>query len=130
MGTPMAGHSNATSEILLVEDEPLIAMYIEDALTRSGFTVSGPFDTVALGAAAARRFDGAAALVDLRLDGDDATVVAEILADRRIPFIVMTGLEEIAVAGATATVPILRKPFLIADLLGAIQDICPSHQAV
>ena len=23
----------------------LIAMYIEDALTRSGFTVSGPFDT-------------------------------------------------------------------------------------
>jgi len=126
----MAERVNRISEILLVEDEPLIAMYIEDALMRSGFAVSGPFDTVALGAAAARRFDGAAALVDLRLDGDDATVVTEILADRRIPFIVMTGLEDITLSRSTEAVSILRKPFQIADLLGAIAGICTRHRAV
>jgi DNA-binding response OmpR family regulator len=110
-------------EIMLVEDEPLIAMFIEDALRRSGFTVTGPFETVAHGSDAARRFSGDAALVDLTLHGDDATVVTEILASRNIPFIVMTGRDQIP-SGAAASASVLKKPFLIGDLLGTIRDIC------
>jgi DNA-binding NtrC family response regulator len=119
----MVGCSPASPEILLIEDEPLIAMYVEDALTRSGFTVAGPFETLADGTEAARRFGGAAALVDLRLQGDDATVVTEILASRNIPFVVMTGGEDIALPSEIA-VPVLRKPFLIGDLLQTIRSVC------
>jgi DNA-binding response OmpR family regulator len=120
----MADRPTPAPEILLVEDEPLIAMYIEDALRQSGFTVAGPYETVANGSAAARRFGGAAALVDLMLQGDDATIVAEILASRKIPFIVMTGRDEIGALPGDIAAPILKKPFLIGDLLGTIREIC------
>jgi len=120
----MADRPNLAPDILLVEDEPLIAMYIEDALMRSGFTVSGPFETVAHGTEAARRFSGAAALVDLMLHGDDATIVTEILASRNIPFVLMTGRDEVDALSAAVSAPVLKKPFLIGDLLGTIRDIC------
>src|SRR5580658_9780198 len=123
-GADMADQPNLAPEILLVEDEPLIAMYIEDSLVRSGFTVSGPFETVVSGSDAARRFNGAAALVDLLLDGDDATIVTEILASRNIPFVVMTGRDAVDASPAARSAPMLKKPFLIGDLLGAIRDVC------
>ena len=116
----MVGTDRAPPEILLIEDEPLIAMYVEDALMRSGFAVEGPYETVAHGTDAARRFDGAAALVDLRLNGVDATVVTEILAERKIPFIVMTGGDE----SGLPPVPVLRKPFLIGALLDRLREVC------
>jgi signal transduction histidine kinase len=120
----MADRPKLVPDILLVEDEPLIAMYIEDALRRSGFTVSGPFETVARGLDAARRFNGAAALVDLMLDGEDATIVTEVLSGRNIPFLVMTGRDEIDALPSSVFAPVLKKPFLIGDLLGAIREIC------
>src|SRR6202046_2899511 len=120
----MAVRAKLVPDILLVEDEPLIAMYIEDALRRSGFTVSGPFETVARGLDAARRFNGAAALVDLMLDGEDATIVTEVLSGRNIPFLVMTGRDEIAALPSSVFAPVLKKPFLIGDLLEAIREIC------
>lgn len=116
----MVGPATAPPEILLIEDEPLIAMFVEDALTRSGFTVTGPYDTLAHGTDAARRFAGAAALVDLRLQGADATVVTEILAERKIPFIVMTGGDESGLPPA----PVLRKPFLVGALLDRLREVC------
>jgi DNA-binding response OmpR family regulator len=116
----MAYGAKRVPEIMLVEDEPLIAMYIEDALKRSGFAVTGPFETVAHGSDAARRFSGDAALVDLLLHGDDATIITEILASRNIPFIVMTGRDQIP--GAPAFASVLKKPFLMGDLLGTIRD--------
>ena len=119
----MAEHSMAAPKILLIEDEPLIATYVEDTLVRAGFAVSGPFDTLALGLEAARQFDGSGALVDLCLQGDDATVVTEILADRGVPFIVMTGRDEIGLPQAQAA-PILKKPFFVGDLLGAVRNLC------
>ena len=78
-------------EILIIEDEPLIAMYIEDALARSGYRTAGPFETVESAVQAAHRFEGAGALVDLLLDGADASIVTGILAERNIPFVIMTG---------------------------------------
>lgn len=119
----MGGSSTAQPQILLIEDEPLIAMYIEDALMESGFAVTGPFETVATGSDAARQFDGVAALVDLYLHGNDATIVTKILAERKIPFVVMTGWGDFGPSRAVAA-PILKKPFLIADLVGAIRDAC------
>jgi DNA-binding response OmpR family regulator len=111
-------------EILIIEDEPLIAMYIEDALTRSGYRTVGPCETVESAIEAAKRFEGAGALVDLMLDGSDASVVAEILAGRNIPFVIMTGREETSHLTSSAGVPVLKKPFLAGDLLETVRAIC------
>jgi DNA-binding response OmpR family regulator len=108
--------------ILVVEDEPLIAMYIEEALVQSGLSIVGPFDTVATAADAARRFEGAGALLDLVLDGEDASGIAHILASRQIPFIVMTGKDDgFGLPGEQAR-PILRKPFQSGDLIKQIRS--------
>jgi DNA-binding response OmpR family regulator len=111
-------------EILIIEDEPLIAMYIEDALTRSGYRTVGPCETVESAIEAAKRFEGAGALVDLMLDGSDASVVAEILAGRNIPFVIMTGREETSHLPSSAGVPVLKKPFLAGDLLETVRAVC------
>ncbi len=111
-------------EILIIEDEPLIAMYIEDALTRSGYRTAGPCETVESAIEAARHFDGAGALVDLMLDGSDASLVTEILASRNIPFVIMTGREETASLPAGVGAPVLKKPFLAGDLLETVKAVC------
>ncbi|HLZ64659.1 MAG TPA: response regulator [Aliidongia sp.] len=111
-------------EILIIEDEPLIAMYIEDALARSGYRTAGPCETVASAVEAAQRFEGAGALVDLMLDGGDASVVAEILTQRNIPFAIMTGREETAHVASGIGTPVLKKPFLAGDLLETVRVVC------
>jgi DNA-binding response OmpR family regulator len=111
-------------EILIIEDEPLIAMYIEDALTRAGYRTAGPCETVESAVAAAHRFDGAGALVDLMLDGSDAGEVTEILTRRNIPFIIMTGREEAAVLPTGVAAAMLKKPFLAGDLLETVKTVC------
>lgn len=120
----MEARSIDAPEILIIEDEPLIAMYIEDALTRSGYRTAGPCETVESAVEAAHRFDGAGALVDLMLDGGDASLVTEILASRNIPFIIMTGREETASLPAGVGAPMLKKPFLAGDLLETVKAVC------
>jgi DNA-binding response OmpR family regulator len=99
-------------------------MYIEDALTRSGYRTVGPCETVESAVEAAHRFDGAGALVDLMLDGGDASEVTEILTRRNIPFVIMTGREETALLPAGAGAPMLKKPFLAGDLLETVKAVC------
>lgn len=111
-------------EILIIEDEPLIAMYIEDALARSGYRTAGPFETVESAVEAAYRFNGAGALVDLMLDGVDASVVTGILAKRNIPFVIMTGREETVSLSVGVGAPVLKKPFLAGDLLEKVRAVC------
>lgn len=111
-------------EILIIEDEPLIAMYIEDALSRSGYRTVGPCETVESALEAAHRFEGAGVLVDLMLDGGDASAVIEILAQRGIPFVIMTGREETAALPAGVGAPVLKKPFLAGDLLETVKAVC------
>jgi len=111
-------------EILIIEDEPLIAMYIEDALARAGYRTAGPCETVESAVAAAHRFDGAGALVDLMLDGSDASEVTAILTRRNIPFIIMTGREEAAVLPTGVAAAMLKKPFLAGDLLETVKTVC------
>lgn len=120
----MEARSTDAPEILIIEDEPLIAMYIEDALARSGYRTAGPFETVESAVQAAHRFDGAGALVDLMLDGADASIVTGILAKRNIPFVIMTGREETAHLSTGVGTSVLKKPFLAGDLLERVRAVC------
>jgi DNA-binding response OmpR family regulator len=120
----MESESIDAPEILIIEDEPLIAMYIEDALARSGYRTVGPCETVESAIEAAHRFDGAGALVDLMLDGSDASEVTEILTRRNIPFVIMTGREETTLLPAGVVAPMLKKPFLAGDLLETVKTVC------
>lgn len=77
--------------ILVVEDEYLIAMELEATLRTAGYRVIGPVPDVsaALELLKAERPD--AAILDVNLDGQWVTPVAEVLQAAFVPFILTSG---------------------------------------
>ncbi len=78
-------------QILIVEDEPLIAMMLEDFLDVLDKQVAGTVDSVddALARVAEGGIDAAILDVNLR-GGQKSTPVAEALAERGVPFVFAT----------------------------------------
>ena len=112
--------------ILIVEDEALIASYIEEVLGESGFLVAGiaASGTEALSLAAENQ--PSLALVDIRLTGPiDGIELACLLRQRYdLPAIFLSGLADAdTTARAQSAQPLgfLPKPFLPSQVFNAIQ---------
>ena len=101
----MAGRS-----ILIVEDEPLIAMMLEDFLDSWGHRVVGTAETVAEANARAE----AGGFVDVHLRGGETVwPVADCLTDKGVPFVLATGGHIDPPPARHARVPVLTKPYTI-----------------
>jgi len=109
--------------ILVVEDEALIAMLLEAALEDAGCVVVGPYDRLSDALEAARRDDFDAALLDVNLGGEKVFPVAELLAERNIPFMLLSGYGENATPAEHAGWPTHGKPFNTDELLVAISGL-------
>ncbi|HEY7548470.1 MAG TPA: response regulator [Hyphomicrobiaceae bacterium] len=83
--------------VLLVEDEPLVAVGVADQLTRAGATVVGPCSTTggALAELDRRRID--VAIIDYVLADDNSEGLQAALEAKGIPFIVVTGYPRVLV---------------------------------
>ncbi|PKR89996.1 hypothetical protein CXZ10_00960 [Pleomorphomonas diazotrophica] len=79
-------------KILVLEDEPLIAMDLEDLLTSKGFMVVGPFFTAAAASDGLDQGKPQAALLDIHLMNETSFDLARELKRRGMPFAFMTGL--------------------------------------
>ena len=109
--------------ILLVEDEPLVAMLLEDVLQDAGAIIMGPAATVseALVLAAGARPD--AAVLDLNLAGETCLAVADVLADAGVPFLVATGYGGDAPLARHTGVQVLQKPYEPNALIEALLQL-------
>jgi CheY-like chemotaxis protein len=110
----------AGRKVLLVEDESLIIMLIEDALSDLGCEVAGVasrFDD-AIDKARTLAFD--LAVLDVNLNGLRTFPVADTIRRRGIPFVFATGYGTTGVPGYLASVPVLQKPFAADDLAQAL----------
>jgi DNA-binding response OmpR family regulator len=96
--------------IMLAEDESLIAIMMEEAVARMGHTVVGPLANVeaALAAATAEEID--LALLDVNLDGKLIFGVADVLRQRAIPVVLLTGYGLESIPPEFRDVPTLQKP--------------------
>jgi DNA-binding NtrC family response regulator len=97
-------------QILVVEDDVLIAMDLEDLLHELGCEVVGPFGRLndALSAAEAK-LDGA--VVDLNLREENSFPLIDRLQERSVPVIVCSGYADIPkFKERLSTVPTLAKP--------------------
>ena len=100
------------NQILIVEDEPLIAMMLEDFLDILNRTVAGSVDSVDAALAKIEGGDVGAAILDVNLrGGQKSTAVAEALAERGVPFVFATGGNEDGVDPRFRDRPRLQKPF-------------------
>ena len=112
--------------ILIVEDEALIASYIEEVLGESGFSVAGIAASGPEALSLAAETTPSLALVDIRLTGPiDGIELACLLRERfAVPAIFLSGLADAdTTARARTARPLgfLPKPFLPSQVFNAIQ---------
>ena len=108
-------------QVLVVEDEPIIALMVEDFLDILGHNCVGIVGTVphAIGRVAEGGFD--IVILDVNLNGEPCWPVADVLADRQIPFVLATGGQVTALPDRHARVTTLPKPYTIEGLEAALE---------
>ena len=112
---------SAPLSILIVEDEPLIAMMLEDFVDTLGHSVAGTADTVADAMTKVRAGNVDLAILDVHLRGGEASwPVADLLADRGIAFLISTGGHVEPPPPRHARAPQLSKPFTMDGIQAAI----------
>jgi DNA-binding response OmpR family regulator len=107
--------------ILVVEDEPLIAMMLEDFLESLGHNVHATCDNVeeALGETEKGGFD--IAILDVNLNGENAWPVARKLREKAIPFVIATGGHVDPPPPEFANVPLIEKPYTVDRVTPALE---------
>jgi PAS domain S-box-containing protein len=100
----------AGDRVLVVEDEALVAMFMQETLAELGLSVVGPCSNLseAMVAAVHEKFD--AAIVDINLRGEFVYPIAEVLVARNIPFVFVTGYGAESIDRRFRAVPIIKKP--------------------
>ena len=97
--------------ILVVDDEPLIAMMVEEWLSELACETVGPAHSVsrALELIGSGQLD--AAILDVSLGSEESYPIADALRARQIPFALATGHSARDIENRFNDVPILTKPF-------------------
>lgn len=109
----------AGRRVLVVEDEPIIAMALEDMLTELGCEVVGPASNLVEAQALAEREAIDVAMLDINVNSARSYVIADELRRRSVPFAFATGYGEEGIEAAE-TAPVLQKPYRqdqVAELL-------------
>lgn len=109
--------------ILVVEDEPLIAMMLEDFLETLGHQVHATCGSVAeaLGEAEKGGFD--VAILDVNLNGESAWPVARKLREKQVPFVIATGGHVEPPPAEFSDVPTIEKPYTVDRVTPALEAV-------
>lgn len=110
------------SRILIVEDEPFIALTLEDMLEELGFALVGTVSSVSEALEIAGREQVDCALLDVNLGSEKIDPVADLLAQRGCPFIFTTGYGRSGIPAGHADRPVLQKPFRMDDLSAVLKS--------
>ncbi|TNM62316.1 response regulator [Aliirhizobium smilacinae] len=106
-----ADYLNDCPNILLLEDDLLLAMDMEDHLLQTGHKIVGPFGRIADAIDAIPRNDLAGAIVDLNLHGELSVPVIEMLQERDVPVIICGSHAELPeLKSRLKNLPVLPKP--------------------
>ena len=127
-------HDLTGRTVLVLEDEPLIALDVEMALTDAGAHVVGPvgnsrnaldaIDLAIEGSGGA--LDGA--VLDVHLGTHTSEMVAARLLDLEVPFVFYTGnLKDGDTFVRNSGVPVIRKPTSTYRLVAALSDVLKKH---
>ncbi|MEG3154663.1 response regulator [Sphingomonas sp. RB1R13] len=111
-----------THTILIVEDEPLIAMMLEDFLDSLGHTVKGICESVGEARIAVEEGGFDLAILDVNLKGENIWPVASEMRARGIPFVIASGGHVDPPPAEFNNVPMIDKPYTIDRVTPAIDE--------
>jgi DNA-binding response OmpR family regulator len=109
------------NRVLLVEDEPLIALALESTLSELGFDVVATATRISSALEAAGRETIDCAILDVNLGSQRVDAVADALAARGCPFFFMTGYGTSDLPSRHAARAVLQKPFRLEQLLATLR---------
>lgn len=113
----------ANAQFLIVEDEPMIAMLVEDSLDDMGHSVMAICSNVDEALAALAKALPSAAILDINLGRQTSWPIARALQSSAIPYMVTSGNADIGFPDDIKPVPILAKPFAHAALEDAVHQL-------
>jgi PAS domain S-box-containing protein len=126
--TGASASSSARSRVLVVEDEPFVAMEIAQVLDAAGFDVAGPVAGAAAALDLLKRKGCDAAILDINLGGETSEPVAMELIGSQIPFVTLSGYSPEQHPPAFKSAPTLMKPLrpelLVAEVRRCIERQC------
>jgi DNA-binding response OmpR family regulator len=121
-GFPVSNHALAGRSILVVEDEPVIALQLEAQLNAAGarvYSAGRLRDALYMAEHPAL----SAAVLDYRLGGDNSTAVCRRLADLGVPFVFYTGFSDVAAFTSWPDAPVVSKPVEGRVLIDAVVSL-------
>jgi CheY-like chemotaxis protein len=111
----------AGKRILVVEDEALVAMLLEDVLADLGCEVVGPAMRLAEGLHLAQMNGLDAAILDINLAGERSYPIADLLEEKSVPILFVTGYGHSGRPGKSDRV--LQKPYRAPELQSALAEL-------
>ncbi len=116
----------AGKRILVVEDEPIVAMAIEDILGDLGCEVAGSAHSLDQAMTFVEECSFDAAILDINLNGERSYPAARLLASKGIPFVFATGYVPETVEPDLAMAPMVEKPYKPAQIAEILRQILKS----
>ncbi len=112
-------------EVLVAEDELLIAMDIMDELSAAGFSTIGPFATRSQALDYCRTHTPDCAILDVRLQDGDCFPLADFLVAQRVPIIFHSGhANRLALSERYNDAAVLPKPSPTSQIAIVVERLC------
>ena len=105
--------------ILVVEDDPLLALDLKATLEQAGVVVLGPAGRLNDAMLLAEKSLPVAAVLDVALEVGTSLPLAKWLTERDVPFLFQTS-DPTLIDAAYSAAPVLRKPFRPEQLIAAL----------
>ena|SRR5688500_8790359 len=117
------GRPDWKSKLLIVEDEWLLAEQIASALTTAGFDVVPPMPSIATAFSVIDQEKIGAAVLDIRLKGEDSFELARELQRRGIPFVFASGHARLEIPADLRKHAVLAKPIRTDEMIETLHAI-------
>jgi CheY-like chemotaxis protein len=108
---------------LIVEDEPLVLLDLEETLEQLGYLVAGKARDLVNGLILARELDLEVAVLDVNLAGLNSAKIADLLQERSIPFLLISGYTEAGIPERHRNSLRLAKPYESVTLRKALNRL-------
>lgn len=125
----MSRDNLAGLRVLIVEDEPLVAKFLEEMVAEIGCVVAAVASNVDEATEKLSSTEFGVVILDLNLNGARAFQIAESLARKQVPFVFATGYGRDGVPQGWPRVPVLAKPFGKHQLRWALTSALEGHGA-
>jgi CheY-like chemotaxis protein len=113
------------TKVLIVEDEPLIAILAEDMIEELGYEVVGAAHSVLEALSALLEHRPEIALLDIKLRSENSLPIAELCRQLGIGVAFTTGYSPQDIPDDCGNAPILAKPYSVHELQRALEMVAP-----